>query len=97
MMKFSITVVMISLTSNLAFKYPASMAHSAPAAAAPTKSTGRRTALGSPVPMTSLTKNAPIAPAKSCPSAPMFQTRALNAIAAANPVKISGVACRSVS
>ena len=40
---------------------------------------------------------AQIAPASSCPSAPMFQKPARNAIATAAPVKRSGVAATSTS
>ena len=42
-------------------------------------------------------RHAPVAPARSCPSAPMFKTPARNARATASPVRMRGVARTSVA
>ncbi len=52
---------------------------------------------GVPPPSQIPTPAAAIAPTISCPSPPMFQTSILKAIAAATPVRMSGVAETSVS
>ena len=70
--------------------------HTAPPSAPATDIAAIASGRGTPLTCVPI-QAAAIAPARSCPSAPMFQKPARNAIATAAPVKRSGVAATSTS
>ena len=84
-----------SSTLSFTLSSAGSSAQSAPKIAAATIISGTRLKAGrnSRSPM----KQAAMAPAMSCPSAPMFQNFARKATSTARPVKSSGAAFTSVS
>ena len=98
-MLLSISVAMISLTPNRERRKPGMRPHAAPPRNPATSITARMMTPGVPTGTsgTRTTALAAHAPRRSCPSAPMFQSRMRKASAQARPVRISGVDLTSVS
>src|SRR5580693_3279120 len=94
-MKLSMMVLITSSTPNRCLSQAAMPDHAAPAAAPPHKARGNPIAdwaMGGQVVANPANTVAAVAPARNWPSAPMLRTPARNAMATANPVRMSGVA-----
>src|SRR5260370_10341365 len=94
--KFSMIVLITSLTSRRARSHPASPPQSAPPSAPAPRMITIASGCGQS-PSDGPIAPAAIAPIVSCPSPPIFQSAPENAIDTASPVKTSGVAFTIVS
>ncbi len=94
--KFIMIVLITSLVSRRARSHPQIPPHIAPPAAPAASMSPSATGRGHP-PRYGPIAPAAIAPAISCPSAPIFHSAPENAIETARPAKTSGVALTSVS
>ena len=95
-MKFSMRVVMMTLTLRYALSKAGTIVQKAPPRIPAAITAGMRTRAGCPLSMIPV-EAAKIAPRMSWPSAPIESTFILKANAVAKDVRINGVACANVS